>query len=230
MAKIVEVRSVNAVPKEARRFSRDAGIVARVKAYEPEWRKSDPWPRNTGIENLASYKERLCLIPQDYLISEDPDLKIIDFDIERITIWKKPSEPPISVYAMMIDGYDLILDYKKRLRPSFQDFRARVKKLGGFKVSTRDGSSFNGPRNPTEYINEAWNVFVNWSKRDDRERLMVGVIQARRIPQLDVVVNYIVPYAVEVFNSLGMQWKIGEEAVKKTIEIALKADKIKPYQ
>ena len=224
MVMIVEVPSVNVVPKEAIRLSPGAGIVARVRAYEPKWRESDPWPRNTGIENLASYEERL-----DFF--QDSGEKTIEFDIERITTWNKPSERPNSLYAIMIDGYDFILDYEKKLKPSFKDFRALVKALGGFKVSTRDGpESFNGPRNPNEYVNEGRNVFVNWDKSYDRGRLFVGVIQARRIPQLEVVVNDIVPYAVEVFNSIGMQWKLGKGAVEKTIEVALKADKIKPYQ
>ncbi|MBI2175778.1 hypothetical protein HYU40_00300 [Candidatus Woesearchaeota archaeon] len=224
MAEIFEVRSANVVPREARRLSRDARIVARVKPYEPRWQESDPWPRNTGIENLASYEEGLYLIPQR-------SHRIIDFDIERITTWRKPSEQPSSLYAIMIDGYDFLFDYKEKLRPSFKDFRTNAKALGGFKVSTRDGpESFNGPRNPTEYINEGRNVFVNWHKSDDRERLCVGVIQARRIPQLEVVVNDIIPYAVEVFNKLGMRWKIGKEAVERNVELALQGDKQRPYQ
>lgn len=162
-----------------------------------------------GGENLSTYREGCLLVEGKIPVDE-----AIAFDIERFV---SPSMTP--EYSMMINGY-----YHGK-RPTRADFAKRVGELD--RVSELDSFVLTGDEPEFLcYDNLGRNILVDRIPHNyGKSKIGIGVVQRNRIPELRVVVGEVVPYAVSVFNQLSPTWKLRDDIVRKSIELALESDK-----
>lgn len=173
------------------------------------------------IQNLSSYREK----GDDFIPPFDT---LCEFDMERHMFCRKNLLP--FEYSMMIN---CIYRRSAEGQPyqshpqTFEEFMRAVEKLPGFgifRVSEDDSHDRIGGSS----LNEALNIFISRVSMKDGESTCIGVIQKKPVRVFRLVLDEIVPSAVQLYNELNPERMLSEELVKKSIETAKKANTIFP--
>lgn len=179
--------------------------------------------------NISTYREGVTMSRDGRTIRDS----WLEFDIERLYTWNNEYQLQSFTYSMMINGLYPISRFGwlgVKSHPTREEFMELVSQLSGFvldeEVSIRFG--FLTYRNPHR------NIFVNWTGESNtlpktkRDRIGIGVIQEKPVPDLQTVTDEIVPYAVAVFNKLSLIRQITPSVVEQAIRFAVEGNKIIP--
>ena len=203
--------------------------MARATELRPSLMEFYPGRRSGCIENLSGYSQdgKKVKTEDDFYI----DNAQLSFDIERIVRW--PKGKLSFTYSMMINGYYPVglFDFRKtRTKPTRQEFIDRVSQLEGFVLDEKVTARLQNPK----YVHSDRNIFVNWTNdwnslpKRGRDRICIGVIQKEEVPELKIVIDEILPYAVSTYNHLNPERRLNDEVVERSIKMALESDKHMP--
>lgn len=167
---------------------------------------------NSSLHNLSTYSEGI----------KGADRKLA-FDIERRFFWDPKKYTLLNyVYSMMIDGsyQHGWWPFKDAFpRPTFAQVRSVMSRESGYVLVKNDNQVL-------KFANPDRNVFVSLS--DHPGSRLLGVVQENQIPDLEQVLNDIVPYAVGLFNRLSPVWKVSETIMVQSIAVARQSVQVVP--
>jgi len=168
------------------------------------------------VENLSRYQE-------DAVYNNEGLVEMgLVFDIERWFSWDQTGQLRPIRYSMMIDGY-----YPINMLSS-EKIAQMAGRLEGFAF---DEEVSNEMEDGVQFANSQRNIFINrdvssFPSVQGERKICIGVVQQNPIPNVQTVLDDIVPYAVSVFNHLSPTYKISEEIVEASIKIAIESNRI----
>jgi len=149
----------------------------------------------------------------------------IDFDIERTVEWHgkfQGYELLPFTYSFMINSYQPIPRRQKDIKRLKKEFKDRMSNKPGFILDSDEDDL-------VDYVNPGQHdILVDWINHSgsDNPHITIGVIQAKKLPELDQVIQSL-PYAVEIFNELSPN-KLEQEVVDRSIAIARQGNLVLP--